>query len=130
MEIKILILLTLLQIKHYYFDYVGQSKIELENKDTLFSSGSIIHALKHQLGTFVALSIVFPITSLLTLAWIFLISYVDFILHNFIDTYKNAFVKEFQLTPKDKNYWSLFGADQLLHNLTYILIILIALWIL
>ena len=90
------------------------SPYQYKNKGTFGHFGGILHAGIHGVGTFLITFNVY-------------VSFLDFIIHYFIDWYKMNINQEFNLKPDNSEYfWLLLGFDQFLHQLTYILII----WIL
>jgi hypothetical protein len=102
---NILVLLLLLQIKHWYIDFVNQSSQELEAKKLYGNFNGIKHSLKHGLGTMLCLLI---ITGVPFIIYCIILGFIDFAMHYHIDYAKTKY--------KD------LGLDQLLHQLTYILI--------
>jgi hypothetical protein len=111
-----LIILSLLLIKHFYVDFVHQTIEHVQNKGTYGHLKGLEHSAWH--GSLTAL-----------IFWIWLepnqalfLGLVDFFLHYHIDYVKMRYGEK---DSTDKKYWKHFGLDQLAHNLTYILLILI-----
>lgn len=111
MENTILIILALLQIKHWYFDFARQGPEELANKGKYGRWLGIKHSLKHGVGT----SLCFM--PFCTIEWIIVSGMVDFILHYHIDWFKTNYGNKDITTP---NFWNHLGFDQMAHQLTYI----------
>lgn len=113
-----LILLSLLLIKHYIFDFVLQTDEHIKFKGVYGDRRGVDHSLQHSWGTVAILTVYNP--SFFHLS--FLIGMLEGILHYHIDYVK---MKYFQYTMSDKRFWVALGLDQLLHTLTYVLIIFV-----
>jgi hypothetical protein len=120
---EILILLFLLLFKHYIADFILQSKYQLLNKGTYGHLGGILHASIQMTGTILVLIFFFPIGIVL------LCSVIDGLVHYHIDWSKENINKHFKFTPfayGSSWFWAIFGMDQLLHQITYILLVILA----
>ena len=51
----ILFLLVLLQIKHWYIDFVNQTTVEIASKGIYGDSEGVNHSVKHGIGTMLAI---------------------------------------------------------------------------
>jgi hypothetical protein len=112
----ILLILVLLQIKHWYIDFVNQTDEEINNKGIYLDVVGMLHSLKHGALTTLILAIfVSPMFALQLGA-------IDFILHYHIDYLKMRFGNRDITT---KTFWVHLGTDQLAHQLTYLLLIVI-----
>lgn len=111
----ILTLLTLFIIKHFVADYLLQFNYMIEEKGTYLATGGIQHSAIHSILTyFILLYFTNPhIASMLAL--------LDFAIHYHIDWAKMNLCRG--LTTADRTFWIWLGFDQMLHYLTYILII-------
>lgn len=112
-----LIILVLLQIKHWYIDFVNQSSDEIAHKGIYWDWRGVKHSLKHGAATGVLLLFFVPFE------WAYLMGVVDFILHYHIDWAKMNYGNRDIST---KAFWSHLGLDQMAHQLVYIFIV----WIL
>lgn len=112
-----LVLLSLLFIKHYIFDFVLQTDEHIKYKGQYGDRRGIDHSLQHAWGTVAILTVYNP--SFFHMA--FLIGLAEGALHYHIDYVKMKF---FQYSMSDKRFWTALGFDQLLHTLTYILILI------
>jgi len=110
------ILLFFFQIKHFLVDWVFQTEYQAKTKGIYFHIGGIMHSFQHALASFIILSFVDPSKGLI-------LATVDGILHYHIDWIKQNLSSLWKLTPSDKRFWIFIGADQLLHQLTYLLMI-------
>lgn len=113
-----LILLTLLQVKHLFADYFLQTPRMLQNRAVYLHMGRLQHAGLHAVfSVFVFLVIGAPIVFTLVLCL------VELIVHYHIDWAKGWYSQKAGHGPEDASYWRAFGADQLLHQLTYVVMI-------
>jgi hypothetical protein len=105
----------LLFIKHYLADFVLQTNKMAKNKQKYVY---LEHSLIHSGLTFLIALMFVPLQLAATL------SCIDFAIHHNVDYIKTKLSKN--LTQADRLYWVYFGADQLLHALTYLLILYLA----
>ena len=110
----LLLFLTLLQVKHFFVDWVFQTEDEVEFKGVYLHPVGIMHSLKHGLTTF-ALSLWFFPTGVAAL-----FAFIDFVTHYHIDWVKQNIAKRLNLTTQDGKFWIAIGADQMLHQFIYI----------
>jgi hypothetical protein len=111
----IITILVLLQIKHWYIDFVNQSEEEVNHKGIYLDWKGVKHSVKHGLGTFLCLFLfVYDVEVALILAAF------DFVLHYHIDWIKMRFGNRDIYT---KTFWAQLGLDQMAHQLTYLGII-------
>lgn len=108
-------LLTLLQVKHWYVDFVVQRPEEIANKGMYGHWLGIRHSVKHGIGTLLAIWLV--------LGWEYLlfataIGLLDTALHYHIDWAKMNYGERNNTNPK---FWHHLGLDQMAHQLCYIL---------
>lgn len=110
-----------LLIKHYIADYLLQTKYMLQNKRKYGHLGGIYHAATHMVAS---------VPVLLGLGaglWMVLgLIALEGILHYHIDWGKEQAQSKLRVKIERVEYWYLFGLDQVLHHLTYVLI----LWVL
>ncbi|MFC6486437.1 DUF3307 domain-containing protein [Nitratireductor sp. GCM10026969] len=119
MTISALIVLVILEVKHFLFDFVFQTPYQLRNKGTYGHPGGFLHAGLHVGGTFLALLVIAP--PLLLGAAILV---AEFVVHYHID-----WVKEY-IGRRTGNgdtafFWRMIGLDQLMHHLTYVAILVV-----
>lgn len=118
---NVLLFLFLLQVKHFFVDFVNQTLAEIEGKKFYGNLTGIGHSLKHGIGTAICACIALDFDLDYIALYIFF-GAVDFILHYHIDWIKSNFT-ETDMTQKA--YWVDFGGDQLAHQLTYLLLAVI-----
>jgi hypothetical protein len=119
---EILICLIMLQLKHLVVDWCWQPEYEWRNKGTYGHWGGVRHALKNAVGTcacFVPFVTAWPL-----LLWILVL---DFMIHYHVDFGKMMINHHYAWSPTaHPQFWWLTGADQALHQLTYVLLIWIS----
>ena len=111
---EILLLLLLLQIKHWYVDFVNQTDEEIQYKGVYLDWRGVKHSLKHGIGTFICL---WAVTGWPNVEFAFFIGSLDFILHYHIDWVKMNYGNRDIRTPQ---FWNHVGLDQMAHQLCYI----------
>lgn len=110
--------LFLLFIKHFICDFPLQANPWLyRNKGTYMHPGGIAHAGIHALGTLLVLAPFIGSASVMYAA-------IDMLVHYHIDWAKMNISKRYDLQPNNsERFWILLGFDQLLHHITYFVII-------
>lgn len=111
-----LILLTLLQIKHWYADFKIQTYMQTVKKGVWLDPVGISHTLDHIWTTLVVL-LVFNFIIALSVPVILIVAVVEGLLHYTIDYVKVKYGCKDNTKPL---FWNQFGLDQLAHQLTYI----------
>ena len=116
MILVMMFVLILLQIKHWYIDFVNQTEEEIQHKAIYLDWIGIKHSVKHGVSTFVILWAV--------LGWLeadvaFALATVDFLLHYHIDWFKMNYGNRDIRTPQ---FWNHLGLDQMAHQIVYIII--------
>lgn len=109
-----LLILLLLQIKHFIVDFPLQKPYQWQNKGTYGHPGGILHSQLHANATFLILIFFTNIFTAIILA------FIDFVIHYHVDWAKMKINSKFGLTTTDEKFWWLLGLDQLLHQLTYL----------
>ena len=116
-QTTMLTLFFLFSIKHFVIDFLLQFRYQWSNKGTYGHPGGLLHAGLHGIGTALCL-LMFPWPSIMLLAGL------DAVLHYHIDWAKmNVNARMGWTATTHEQFWWLLGLDQLLHVLTYILII-------
>ena len=113
--------LLFLFVKHFMCDFPLQANPWMyRNKGTYGHAGGLAHSGLHCVGTFIVLAF-----WLGTSAWLFAL--VDTVIHYHIDWAKMNAGKRFDLKPDNSEwFWILLGFDQLLHHLTYFVLVAVA----
>ncbi|HSI25004.1 MAG TPA: DUF3307 domain-containing protein [Methylotenera sp.] len=113
--------LFLLFIKHFICDFPLQANPWMyRNKGTYMHPGGIAHASIHGLGTLLVLAPFIGSASVLYAG-------IDLLVHYHIDWAKMNVSKRYDLQPNNsERFWILLGFDQLLHHITYFMIVYFA----
>jgi hypothetical protein len=119
----VLLVLLILQVKHFVADFVLQTPYQYLNKGIYGHPGGFIHAGIHALASIFAF---FVITPSLRLGVALVIG--EFIAHYHIDWLKESTVKRRKWVFPQSEFWWMFGADQALHQLTYLVIVAVLAW--
>lgn len=110
-------LLALLLVKHCLCDFVFQTPWQLSQKGTYGAPGGLVHAGSHVTGTFIALLAVMPSPTVILTVLV-----AEFVVHYHIDWVKEQVVRRCDIR-EGARFWNAIGVDQLLHNLTYLAIL-------
>lgn len=113
--------LVLLQIKHFLLDFYWQPPFMWQNKGTYLHPGGITHSALHGIvtGLLVLLFTQSPGLSAL-------ICFGEFVTHYHIDWAKmNINARRGWKCNTHNEFWQLTGLDQLLHQLTYVVIFIV-----
>jgi len=113
----ILFLLILLQLKHWYVDFVIQGMDEVHSKAIYGDKLGIWHSAKHGIGTTMALWLIGGIDAFFAAITV---GIVDAVIHYHIDWAKMNYGNRDIQNPL---FWNHLGLDQMMHQLTYILIV-------
>ncbi len=115
---EILLLLTLLQIKHWYADFKIQTYMQTVKKGVWLDPVGISHSMDHMWGTLVALMI-FNFFNPLSVLTMIIVGLLEGVVHYMIDYVKVKYGCKDNTKPL---FWNQFGLDQLAHQLCYIII--------
>lgn len=107
----ILLILVLLQIKHWYVDFVNQTPEEVASKGIYGDWPGIQHSGKHGIATML---IFIPFVGLPTA---FVLGLIDFVIHYHVDWIKMRFGNR---DIQNSAFWAQLGLDQMAHQLTYL----------
>lgn len=114
----VLAALLILQVKHFIADFVLQTPYQFLNKGRYGHPGGLIHAGIHALGSVPALLVMAPSARLAAA-----IVASEFVAHYHIDWLKERTTKVNQWVFPQAEFWWTFGADQALHQVTYVVIV-------
>ena len=109
-------LFILLQVKHWYVDFVLQNQEMINNKGTYGNPYGVFHSLQHSAFTLALLLLVVS-------PWLaVLLAIFDFLTHYHIDWLKSNYGNRDITNPK---FWNHLGLDQMAHQIVYGIIIAI-----
>jgi hypothetical protein len=108
----VLIILLLLQIKHFICDFPLQTDLHIAAKGQYGNFYGIEHSVFHGFGTALAFSFFVPLHIAIVL------SLLDVVLHYHIDWIKSNYGCK---GMKDKLFWTHLGLDQLAHQMCYLI---------
>jgi hypothetical protein len=111
---SVLALLALLQIKHWYIDFVNQTDEEVKHKGIYGDWRGVKHSLKHGIATMLCLA---SITGWEYIVFCFVLGLFDFVAHYHIDWTKMNYGNRDITTPA---FWNHLGLDQMAHQIIYI----------
>jgi hypothetical protein len=112
----VVLLLLLLQVKHFLFDFILQTPYQLKNKGTYGHPGGILHSGLHAVGTGVVLLVVATPPAMLVAIMV-----GEFLVHYHIDWAKEQITRR-SGGAQNAFFWRMIGLDQFLHQLTYVAI--------
>jgi hypothetical protein len=114
---NIFFLLFLFQIKHFICDYYLQSQAQIKTKGQYGNLVGLGHTLEHVIGTMIILMpflfVEFPVG-------LMILALFDGLIHYHCDYIKTKFGSK---NPSEPIFWHELGLDQLVHQLTYAVII-------
>lgn len=118
MAMFVLLILVGFQTKHFVADYLLQPQWMIAGKSSLRKPGGYVHAGIHALGSLIVLlaaGIPMSISALLIPA--------EAVAHFLIDYGKALWSRTRPANVAAASYWAAHGADQLMHQITYALMI-------
>jgi uncharacterized membrane protein YkgB len=110
---------AILMFKHAVADFYLQTPYQFLNKGKYGHPGGLLHAGIHTALTPLVYLVLLP-GSLLMAAGLAL---GEFAVHYHIDWLKEQMTQRNNWTPQDRGFWYALGTDQLVHGLTYLLIV-------
>lgn len=113
----VLLFLVLFQVKHFICDGPLQTAAMVRDKGHYGRPLGLLHAGIHGGGALVAL-LVFGLPALMAVK----LAALDFLLHYHIDFSKEQIVRRAGWTTSVAQFWWGLSADQMLHQLTYLLL--------
>lgn len=117
-ELLLLSLFVAFAVKHWVCDFVLQSQLMIEEKGTYGKLYGVQHSVIHGIGT-----LVIGFAFFRHIEAVVFVSVFDALMHYHIDYFKENFIKYKNITKENSSWWVILGADQMLHTLTYVLII-------
>ena len=121
-----ILLLLLLQIKHWYADFKIQTYMQTVKKGVWLDPVGISHSLDHAYCSMAALLTFSLLVSPISAGLIVAVALLEGVVHYFIDFVKVKFGIKDNTKPL---FWNQFGLDQLAHQLCYLLMCVVLLHI-
>lgn len=115
---NMLLLLILLQVKHFICDGPLQTAAMVRDKGFYGRRLGLLHAGIHGCGTIAA----FLIWGEIAIEAVAVLAVVDFALHYHIDFSKEQIVRRNGWTTAVPQFWWALSADQMLHQMTYLVL--------
>lgn len=115
---EILLLLLLLQIKHWYADFKIQTYMQTVKKGVWLDPIGMSHTLDHIWGTLVVL-LIFSFVHPIGVTVIIATAVLEGVYHYMIDYTKVKYGCKDNTKPL---FWNQFGLDQLAHQTSYLVI--------
>lgn len=110
--------LALFELKHFICDFVLQTAYLYRNKGIYGHRAGFIHAGLHGLASLPAILLMTKAAPLAAG-----IVFAEFLVHYHIDWLKLFIDRHYRLNSNQSIYWAIFGADQLIHQMTYVAIL-------
>lgn len=117
-DLALLLLLAGFQVKHVLGDYVLQNAYILEHRRIWGHPGGLLHVAIHA-----ALTLPLLLAAGVQGALFFAILLGEALFHYHVDWVKDGWIFREGWTQQDKQYWWLTGVDQMLHQLSYLVIV-------
>jgi Protein of unknown function (DUF3307) len=118
--ITVVYIFAALCLKHFVCDFPLQTALQYKNKGTYGHIGGIIHAGIHIIGTVFVLLAFVPMAQGIIIS----LAMIDGLVHYHIDWAKMNLNNHYKLTPTNSElFWHLLGLDQLLHYMTYVVLL-------
>jgi len=111
----VLLALLIFQIKHFLCDFVLQTSNQVRNKGRYLHMAGITHAGLHMLGSIPALLVLTEVPVVVAALVL-----GEFLVHYHTDWAKSQIDRALRLNDTNALYWTIFGSDQLIHQLTYL----------
>jgi hypothetical protein len=111
----VLLAMLIFQIKHFLCDFVLQTSNQVRNKGRYLHMAGITHAGLHMLGSIPALLVLTT-----TPAVVGTLLLAELLTHYHTDWAKVQIDRALRLNDTNTLYWTIFGSDQLIHQLTYV----------
>lgn len=118
-DVALFVVLLGLFVKHFICDFLLQTNPWIwKNKGVYGHPGGLAHASIHGAGTAIVVAACGLRWDLVALAVA-----IDVILHYHIDYITAVLSDLYNLDPSGRKYWISIGLDQLMHHMTYFLLV-------
>lgn len=116
MTTAIITFLLLIQIKHWYIDFVNQTDEEVRSKGKYGDGPGLKHSAKHGIATSACVLVVAGHSYII---YALILGVLDFIAHYHIDWAKMNYGNR---DIRTKEFWNHLGMDQMAHQIVYLLL--------
>ncbi|MGB8363311.1 MAG: DUF3307 domain-containing protein [Rhizomicrobium sp.] len=114
----ILAALLLFQIKHFVCDFLLQPYRMVIKKGIYLHPMGLLHAGLHALGSLPALLLLSRAPQAIAIVIL-----GEFVIHYHTDWTKAQLDKHLKLDNHSSLHWAIFGADQMIHQMTYLVMV-------
>lgn len=118
----VLLLLVGFELKHFFADYLLQSRMMIAGKGDLGAIGGYAHA-----GLHAALSLAVMLLAGVPIAIAAGLAAAELVVHYLLDFSKTRYARGANAQTDPWRFWALHGVDQLAHHLTYVAMIYLCL---
>jgi len=116
---ELILWLAFFQVKHFAADFLYQPPWMYENKGTYMHAGGLAHSGGHAFLSFCFMAV------FISFEGAALIAFCEFLAHYHIDWAKMKLNDRYGWKPTNSaNFWRLLGLDQLLHQITYLCMVI------
>ena len=103
------------EAKHFICDFVIQTAYQVRTKGIYGHPGGFLHSGAHAIASLPAILVWGP-----SIKMIAALVVAEFLIHYHMDWTKENVGRRKNWTPHQGIYWTLFGLDQFVHQLTYV----------
>ena len=119
-----IVLILLLQIKHWYADFKIQTYMQTVKKGVWLDPIGMSHTVDHMYASLIALLVFNLLVTPISAALILIVAIFEGIAHYMIDYIKVKYGCKDNTTPL---FWNQFGLDQLAHQVCYLIMCVVLL---
>jgi hypothetical protein len=119
LTLLVLAAVAVLMLKHAVADFYLQSSYQYLHKGVYGHPGGFLHSGIHVALTPLVYLVLAPASLMLVAA----IAAGEFLVHYHVDWLKEQLTHRNEWTPQCRCFWFALGTDQLVHGLTYLLIV-------
>ena len=119
LALLVLAAVAVLMLKHAVADFYLQNSYQYLNKGTYGHPGGFVHSAIHVALTPLVYLVLAPASLLLAAG----IAIGEFLVHYHVDWLKEQLTRRNNWTPQCQCFWYALGTDQLMHGVTYLVIV-------
>jgi hypothetical protein len=119
LALLVLAAVAILMVKHTVADFYLQSSFQYLHKGIYGHPGGLLHSTIHVALTPLVYLVLAPASLLLVAG----IAVSEFLVHYHVDWFKERLTHQNNWTPQCRVFWFALGTDQLVHGLTYLVIV-------